>query len=325
MATNKRFHCGLFLLIIAFLILPVQGTAQTTRPATFEEHKITWDGHERSFWLYKPADEVLKTPAPVVFVLHGGGGAAQNMPAFINYGFAKLANEDGFLVVYPQGLGSSWNDGRDPKVYPSISNQIAWRDNIDDVGFLVETLNALENLGFTIDREKTFACGNSNGGFMSNRLICDRPDVFRGAGVITATMDVTYASECNPSHPVGLVVMNGTEDKSIPYDGGDLIVFYAKRGEILSTEKYVDFWAKHNKCKTKEPVVSIPDKDKDGTSVQLYEYTGGKDGTRILLYKIEGGGHTWPGARAPFYELIAGKPCMEINACEILWDFFQSL
>jgi len=190
--------------------------------ASFKAYQFHFQRVDRLYWLYQPEAKNLQSRIPVVLVLHGGGGLAQNMPGFTNKGFQKLADRDGFLVVYPQGKGKQWNDGRDPKAYPVLNKYDAWSNNLDDVGFLVEILNRLETM-YPINREKVFACGNSNGGFMSNRLICERPDVFKGAGIITATMDTTYLNRCRPSLPVGVIIMNGTLDKAIPYDGGPLM------------------------------------------------------------------------------------------------------
>lgn len=327
---NKRLSILLgFVAILALIFWSVQSTANSEKKESdswplFKEFQFTWEGLERSYWLYRPSRRKLSDSIPVLFVLHGGGGLAKNMPRFTKKQFHQLADRDGFLVVYPQGYGNQWNDGRDPETYPPLAKQPAWKDNLDDVGFLVEILERLD-ARYSIDREKVFVCGNSNGGFMSNRLLCDRPDVFRGAGVITATMDKSYFSECHPNQPVGLVIMNGTADDAIPYDGGPQLVFSVQRGDILSTEEYTDFWVAHNNCQTQKPQVSIPDQDGDGTHVSVQEYTDCDDHSRVVLYTIHEGGHTWPGAKSPLYELIAGKTSMEIVACEVLWEFFQTL
>ena len=296
----------------------------STRWPSLKEYKLTWEGYERSYWLYTPTARKLSPKVPVVFVIHGGGGYAQNMPKFTKKRFHRLADREGFLVVYPQGYGNQWNDGRDPQRYASLRKHPAFQENLDDVGFFMQILNELDRK-HKIDRRKVFACGNSNGGFMSNRLICDRPDVFRGVGVITATMDIGYLPNCNPDRPAGLVIMNGTKDGGIPYEGGKQMVYGIQRGEVLSTDDYASFWVKHNKCQTQKPNVHLPDQDGDGTHVTIQEYTDCEDRSRVVLYTIHEGGHTWPGAKSLLYEMIAGKTTMEINACDILWEFFKTL
>lgn len=290
----------------------------------FKEYTFEWQGYERSYWLYRPTPKRLGEAVPLVFVIHGGGGYAKNMPKFTKSRFNRLADQDGFLVVYPQGLGNQWNDGRDPKKYPALAKLRTWKENTDDVGFLLEIIEKLAK-AYPINREKIFVCGNSNGGFMSNRLICDRPDVFRGAGVITATMDESYLPKCQPSRSAGLVIMNGTEDGAIPLEGGSLKVYGSYRGEVMAATNYVDFWVKHNNCQTLKDIIAIPDQDGDGTHVTVEEYTDCDDNSRVVFYTVHGGGHTWPGAKSPLYEMLAGKTTLEINACDILWEFFQTL
>jgi polyhydroxybutyrate depolymerase len=67
----------------------------------------------------------------------------------------------------------------------------------------------------------------------------------------------------------------------------------------------------------------MPDLDPDdGTTVTWESCAGGRDGTEVVLYAIEGGGHTWPGGYQYLPEFLIGKTCMDIKACEIIWDFF---
>lgn len=331
MTTRTPVTVPVLLTILIFCCLAAARDHQKSMIASFKPHEFRFQGIDRHYWLYQPAARKLQSSIPVVFVLHGGGGFAKNMPNFINRGFQKLADRDGFLVVYPQGVGNQWNDGRDPTSYPVLNKHAAWSKNVDDVGFLVEILNRLETV-YPIDRDKVFACGNSNGGFMSNRLICDRPDVFKGAGIITATMDASYVNRCRPTLPVAVIIMNGTLDTAIPYDGGPLMISSGtQKGYSISTEEYTLFWAKHNGCSGVSPVTYLPDKEPDdGTTVSFVQHTGCKPGGNVTLYTIHGGGHTWPGGSdstpvLKLMETVVGKTSHEINACEIMWHFFMSL
>jgi polyhydroxybutyrate depolymerase len=166
---------------------------------------------------------------------------------------------------------------------------------------------------------------------MSNRLICDRPDVFKGAGVITATMDRSFYNNCNPDRPVGIVVMNGTKDYAIPYDGGKLEIGGKVRADVISTDEYMEFWAEHNNCSGSKPVVHLPDSEPDdGTTVSVLEFTGCDNGGKVILYAIHGGGHTWPGGQDETFvtrlmEHFVGETSHEINAIDVMWDFFMGL
>src|SRR5262245_2037870 len=67
-------------------------------------------GVVRTFRVYAPAP--LKGPAPLVLVLHGGGGSGGNMEWLTERGFNRIADRDGAVIVYPDGIGKGWNDGR---------------------------------------------------------------------------------------------------------------------------------------------------------------------------------------------------------------------
>src|SRR5262245_14337431 len=68
------------------------------------------DGRVRTYRLYVPAN--LHRPAPLLFVLHGGGGSGSNMELMTHQDFNRIADRDGVVVVYPDGVGRNWNDGR---------------------------------------------------------------------------------------------------------------------------------------------------------------------------------------------------------------------
>jgi poly(3-hydroxybutyrate) depolymerase len=44
----------------------------------------------------------------------------------------------------------------------------------------------------------------------------------------------------------------------------------------------------------------------------------------VVLYIIDGGGHNWPGREPGFSRQIAGNVNMDIDAAEVIWQFFAS-
>jgi len=67
-------------------------------------HKFSHDGRERSYYLYVPSKWDKKTPIPVVFLFHGGGGARG---ALYYYELEPEAEKENFLLVAPNGTGES--------------------------------------------------------------------------------------------------------------------------------------------------------------------------------------------------------------------------
>jgi poly(3-hydroxybutyrate) depolymerase len=83
------------------------------------KEKITVQGVEREYYYYKPTKS-FSDRRPLLFVLHGGGGSAEQLLYKSKAGkLLSLADEEGFLLVCPNGTpdqpGSKryhWNDGR---------------------------------------------------------------------------------------------------------------------------------------------------------------------------------------------------------------------
>ena len=255
---------------------------------------------------------------PVLLHLHGGGGTAKGTIGLTFGRFNELADEEGFMVIYPQAIEKNWNDGR------KIDGVKSTVENIDDVGFIAEIINEVKNK-YSIDDSRIFTTGMSNGGFMSTRLLCDRADLFRGGAILTATLSETYFPECKPSKPTAVLVMNGTDDPLVPFNGGPIKVLKKDRGSIISTSDMISFWEKENGCTSKKPSKYLEDLKEDGTRVKVDEYANCNDRGALILYTIEGGGHTWPGGKQYLGEKIIGKTSRDINACDVIWDFFKRL
>jgi polyhydroxybutyrate depolymerase len=279
---------------------------------------MEWQGYERNYLVYAPGSLKESKKAPLLFHLHGGGGTAQGTPGLTFNKFNQLAEKEGFIVVYPNAIDKNWNDGR------SFHFKNHDFKDIDDVGFILQIIDQVSKKHL-IDRDRIFSTGMSNGGFMTTRLLCDEADVFRGGAILTAQISEDYFPKCNPGQPVGVLVMNGTADELVPYDGGEIKVLGQKRGEIISTDEYIDFWRKHNGCETTPNETLTVDTKDDGTSVQIDKYSGCDNRGALELYTINNGGHTWPGGKQYLGERLIGKTSRDINACEVIWDFFKSL
>src|ERR1043165_9494357 len=79
-------------------------------------------GVPRTFRGYAPSAQ--KGPVPLVMVLHGGGGSGGNMEWLTKRGFNRIADRDGAVIVYPDGIGKSWNDGRSDLKSEAVEKQV---------------------------------------------------------------------------------------------------------------------------------------------------------------------------------------------------------
>jgi polyhydroxybutyrate depolymerase len=175
---------------------------------------IDVSGVERSFILHVPPSYDGSTRVPLVFDFHGLGGNANNQ--LNRTGWDDVADEEGFIAVYPQGLpraqdgNPAWNGGG------CCTNGVG-----DDVGFVRAMISRLQTEA-CIDARRVFASGCSNGGAMSYRLACEAADVI--AAVAPVDFDCVVGGgcgNCSPSRPITEVQFRGTNDTAVPYGGAN--------------------------------------------------------------------------------------------------------
>ncbi len=274
-------------------------------PLRAQAQQIEVNGVLREYRLHVPRR--LSSPAPLLIVLHGGGGNARQIERFT--GFSRLADREGFMVVYPQGINRQWNDGR------------SFEDSgtADDVGFIAALIDHLV-AAQSVDPARVYATGISNGGFMSYRLGCQLSDRIAGIAPVAATLSEDLAADCAPLRPLPVMMVNGTADPLVPYDGGVVSLPGGRsRGQIRSAEVTAAFWAAHNGCDSTPLQAPLP----DGSTVEISQYDGCD--APVVLYTIRNGGHTWPGAAQYLPVRLIGGTNRDMNATEAIWSFFKAL
>ncbi|MBI3928158.1 MAG: esterase [Armatimonadetes bacterium] len=268
---------------------------------------------ERTYLLHLPPGYREKAALPLMFCLHGGGGTARGIER--STGFSKLADREGFLVVYPDGADRHWNDGREDG--PGQGH--------DDVDFIRRLLDHLK-ASYPIDPGRVYATGPSNGGMMSQRLGAELSDRFVAIAPVIGGISEPVARAFHPARPVSVLILQGTADPWVPYVGGDVEVRPGvSRGRIIATEKAVSLWVTHNGCKPQPVSQSLPDTDpSDGCNAELRRYPDGREGTEVILVRLLGAGHTWPGGSQYLPEGMIGKVCRDLDGASYIWSFFKS-
>lgn len=281
-------------------------------------HSLQSGCRERQFLLAVPTAVDTGSPMPLVFVLHGGGGTAAGTASLDGGRFQALSGRDGFLLVYPQGVDNGWNDGRgDNKV-------TAQSENIDDVQFFADMIDAISRQ-YMVDSRRIYACGISNGGFMSLRLAQDLSRRFAAVTAVTANVSAALAKSSPPAAPVSVMFINGTQDPLVPYHGGQVMVFGKERGEVLSSHQSAMYWALADGCRPIAARAWAADLDPaDGCRVITSTWSGGREGTEVVLESVVGGGHTWPGGSQYLPRVVIGTVCRDFNASDRIWSFFSA-
>ncbi|MDQ1332139.1 MAG: Esterase depolymerase [Bacteroidota bacterium] len=282
---------------------------------------ITHDDLERTFHIHIPSSYDKSIQVPLVIALHGRGGNGESMVLVTRKGFDKLAERDGFIVAYPDGIELNWNDGR----IDQEANDRAHRENIDDVGFISSLIDILIK-DYRIDPRRVYVTGISNGAIMSYRLACELSNKITAIAPVDGNIPQPLFPNCMPSRPVSVLAINNVNDPLVPFEGGEIYGHFhsIKLGKVLSANESIEFWVNRNKCATSPVVIEEPDRDpKDGTRVTRKEYINNSDGTEVILYSVDGGGHTWPGGFQYLPAWIIGKTSRDIDANEVIWSFFK--
>jgi polyhydroxybutyrate depolymerase len=278
-------------------------SAPTEARRSEERRSVRVGGVERELLVYVPSTYRRTRPAPLVLVFHGGGGRGRTIAP--HTGFSRLAEREGFVVVYPDGLGRRWNDGRG---YAATS---------DDVGFVRALLDSLHQT-LSIDPRRIYATGISNGAMFAYRLACELPGVLAAVAPVAGAMPAALAPVCAHTEPVSVLALQGTADPLMPFTGGGVA---RRRGQVLSATRSIAYWATVSGCTGAPVTTAEPDRSAgDGTGVRHTVYPGCRDGRSVELYTIDGGGHTWPGG--PPVGGSVGRVSRELDATSLIWTFF---
>jgi polyhydroxybutyrate depolymerase len=271
-------------------------------------------GLRRTYLLHIPAKLPAGQPAPLLLVFHGGAGEGKGTASLTR--FRELADREGFLVAFPDGIERQWYDGR-----VGLPTK-AHREKIDDVGFIDKLIDAVHQQ-HPVDPKRVYATGISNGGMFAHYLAALRSERIAAIAPVVGGIADPFHLQFKPSKPVSVLIIQGTEDPLTPYAGGG--VSKGARGKVISTDEAVRKWVEHNGCKGKSVQTALPDTDRrDGCTVVRTTWTGGRDGTEVVLYKIAGGGHTWPSGPQYLPKALIGNVCRDFDATAVIWEFFKT-
>jgi polyhydroxybutyrate depolymerase len=246
--------------------------------------------------------------APVILVLHGGGGNAGQVAK--DTGFGAPATAKGYAVIYPEGVSrrlglATWNAGN--------CCGLAVRLGVDDVAFLDAVIaDAVGRFG--VDPEAIFVTGMSNGAMMAERYAAARPDRVRGVAGVAGTLDVRRFAV---QGAVPLLVIHGTADTHVPFDGGVGPDSYAGVSFTAVGDVIAAFLSAQGIALQRN--TDVIDPSQDGMRTLRTDWIAADGRVRVRLLAIEGGGHAWPGGQ----RAARKGGTTDLNATEEILTFFQ--
>jgi polyhydroxybutyrate depolymerase len=251
--------------------------------------QMEFEGILRLYQLHVPASYDGSADVPLVVDIHGlGSNAAQQQ---ILSGMAALSEQEGFIVVYPNGVEQRWNAG------------ICCGGTLDDVGFIRAVVAAIEAEA-TIDRRRIYVTGLSNGGAMSHRLACDAADLFAAAAPMAFPVPFRPLSHCQPVRSIPVLTVMGLTDALVSYEGG----------LFPSAAQTFAYWHDINGCGAATPDVLV----ESGQS-RCETYSACQNGVQVGLCSVV--------ARAfPNLPTISGHILYlndDFNLAQVAWGFLS--
>lgn len=282
-------------------------------------YPLEYDGYQRSYYLYVPKSWDKKTPIPVVFLFHGGGGGARG--ALYSYELEKKAEEAGFLLVAPNGTGESKNILLTWNV--EFGFGFAQKNKVNDIGFVNALLDKLEK-EYPVDQKRIYATGMSNGAIFCHFLAAQPGSRFAAIAPVVGTVGGKEQNETDwhtpprPQVPVSVCMIQGLLDQHVSVKGGLQEKSVTEPKILMSASDTIDFWVNANTCNP----VSVSTYD-ESMKTTIHNFGGGRNGTEVITYVIHNMGHAWPGStRVP--RKGSDKPAADFPGNEIIWKFFST-
>lgn len=302
--------------------------------------RLKTETFDRDIWIVGCADRIPENGLPILFGFHGGGETPVNSngSGFLNY--TSLANL-GAIVIAP--LGNDSNNGH------SWINAFPWMKSnpANDLLLPQQIIQLLKNTpGLPrIDYQSVHATGKSDGSGMTMYWACNMASsgvnlksivMVSGAYFGLSGVDNIGRNEssiCVPKAPIPMLMMHGTKDQVMPYNGQNFI-------NSLAIEFARDYWI------TKDPTVAAGKSNTYTAKIDTYREYLAKEVNKCSVSKpsrlgtystvetwsgciadftsitIDGGNHVWTG------HINSGPdsgqtPNMDFNATAELAKFFK--
>ena len=265
---------------------------------SFISQTIYYDGNNREYELYIPENYNDSNAVPLLFNFHGGNGTTSDQIYLSD--MRSLADENNFIIVYPQAIADPTDDGSLNWIFKGDSDH-------DDIYFIESIIDELSSQ-YSIDLTRVYACGYSLGGEFVYELLCRLNNKIAAGVVVARTMGQYQYENCNPEHPTAIMTILGTEDYESNYDG----VVYNGVTYYISADDTHQYWTDYNNADINPSETELPNNNSsDGSTVTKRIWGNGEACVSVVELRINGGGHDWPGSTGN----------MDINSNNEIWDF----
>ncbi|HXC17925.1 MAG TPA: PHB depolymerase family esterase [Holophagaceae bacterium] len=281
---------------------------------------IQTPGGLRGYLLLKPE---VKGPLPLVILLHGHGGSArQALTQGPLAAWTTISAREGVMVASLDGVKGpdghqGWNDCR---------GDASGNPKTDDVAFVKAVIQRLEREAGA-DSSRVYLMGMSNGAMMTLRLGLQLDPAPAAICAVCGLMSLDGPCGGSAARPVPALLIEGTADPLVPFEGGQVHFFKQQRGGVVSAAQTVAFWRKAEGLDQAQAVDSVfPHLDNGDPTRAEKSVWGAAGGPQVEFIRIEGGGHAEPTLAHPYgalYRAFTGKQNHDFESAEEAWAFFK--
>lgn len=265
------------------------------------------NGTTYSYVLVVPEGLPPMEKAPLVVVWHALQSSPEETRSLTDIDAQGQAA--GSIMVHPVSPDKSWDAG-------SCCTTFGGGTPRDETVFARELVADVKSK-VCVDDKRIVTTGFSNGGMISQLLACKAADVFGAAAPMGSNLTMLNAqTDCQPSRPIPIFMINGTADPLVGYDTPSL-------AGGLSVPASFQHWAEVDGC-TGEPEVTL---QQGAATCRTYKQCAA--GTEVTLCSVVGMGHCIPGMKKEspsncFTKLIPlGMPNDDIDGVKLSTEWLS--
>ena len=255
---------------------------------------IIHDGGIRDYLIYLPQVYDGRTSLPVVMNFHGGSMDARSQMYLSD--MRRLADQENFILVYPQGTRLKGGDTHWNTMVTSVGN----KSDSDDIGFIDSMLDTIA-LTYNIDSSRVYATGYSNGAGFTFTLACNLGEKIAAIAPVSGLIATSTLESCVLSSKISLIGFHGTDDFERPYGG---IQEY-----LESVETLMSYWADSYGLETFSETKLNTNNNRSFTH---RFYNSEDEEIEISYFTIAGGRHDWFDIKID-----------EHNLNQLIWQFMS--
>lgn len=325
---------------------------------------------ERCYYTYVPdsCTSPEKKTVPLVVDIHGLSGCPLSHASYS--GWKEKAEEECFAVIWPAGnndiedsfgtcfdvpggLRSDDYDTEGGNDVTSVScccgegdtgEGFGVREGTNDPLFLkmvidgtIEESTSSDALGVSVDPNRVYMAGHSNGCVMSLAMAALYSDTIAGVACHAGPLLTPFALDY--SH-VPIWVIHGKKDFIAKYNGESEMVeagqFYRDSGELVpesgefgvwSVNQQAEYMAKQNGCKEVKEFDLLDNENGSGKSIgTVYQHTNCEESADVEVVALFESGH-FPYDMPPLMQLLVqamGEKLTTIDTTAMAWEFLSS-